>query len=239
MIVDRGGGLIGRPKTKIVCTLGPSTESQAQIQSLVESGMSVARLNLSHGTLESHATAIELVRSASDAKQKPVGIMVDVPGSKYRTGPLAPGAIELTPKSRLTLTSDDVIGTEELVSVAPPGIHRDAIVGHPVLLDDGLIQLECVAVRGVEVECVVVSGGRLTERRGRRRTRALSITAVPRSADQGRIGIRRRTRRRFRGAVDGHVGSRHQHRAQDIGRAWLGGQYHLEDRACGGARELR
>ncbi len=58
MIVDRGGGRIGRPKTKIVCTLGPSTESQAQIQSLVESGMSVARLNISHGTLESHATAI-------------------------------------------------------------------------------------------------------------------------------------------------------------------------------------
>ena len=166
MIVDRGGGRIRRPKTKIVCTLGPSTESLAQIQSLVESGMSVARLNLSHGTLDSHATAIELVRRASDATQKPVGIMVDVPGSKYRTGPLAPGAIELKPKSGLTLTSNDVIGTEELVSVAPPGIHRDAVVGHPVLLDDGLIELECIAVRGVEVECVVVSGGRLTERRG-------------------------------------------------------------------------
>lgn len=164
--MSRGTGRLTRPKTKIVCTLGPSTESQGQITRLIECGMSVARLNLSHGTLDTHSIAVGRIREASRATEIPVGIMVDVPGSKYRTGPLAPGAVQLTAGQTLTLTSEDVIGTETRVSVSPPGIHRDAEVGHPVLLDDGLIALECVAVHGQEVDCIVVSGGRLTERRG-------------------------------------------------------------------------
>ena len=155
-----------RPKTKIVCTLGPSTESQQTIASLVGCGMSVARLNLSHGTLETHRAAIERIRSVSQELGIPVGIMVDVPGSKYRTGPLAPGVVELTPGDSITLTSRDVIGTQELISVAPPGIHRDATVGRPILLDDGLMELRVTGIRGTNVRCEVVTGGRLTERRG-------------------------------------------------------------------------
>ena len=154
------------PKTKIVCTLGPSTESEEIIRELVQQGMSVARLNLSHGTLESHAAAIERVRSGSDQVGVPVGIMVDVPGSKYRVGPLAPGVVELKRGDRLTLTSQDVVGTEGLISVSPPGIHRDAAVGRPVLLDDGLVELGVVDVQGKDVHCEVVVGGRITERRG-------------------------------------------------------------------------
>ena len=157
---------IRRPKTKIVCTLGPSAESQQTITALVQSGMSIARLNLSHGTLEAHRTAIERIRSASQQLGIPVGIMVDVPGSKYRTGPLAPGVVELTSGDSITLTSRDVIGTQGLISVSPPGIHRDATVGHPILLDDGLMELRVTGIRGTNVGCEVVTGGRLTERRG-------------------------------------------------------------------------
>ena len=155
-----------RPKTKIICTLGPSTESQETIVALVDSGMGVARLNLSHGTLDTHAAAIERVRKASADLGIPVGIMVDVPGSKYRIGPLAPGVIDLIPGERLTLTSRDVVGDNGVVGVFPPGIHRDAALGRPVLLDDGLMELEVVGVEGQDVECEVVTGGRLTERRG-------------------------------------------------------------------------
>jgi pyruvate kinase len=157
-----------RPKTKIVCTLGPATESLETIKALIQSGMSVARLNLSHGSLETHAIAVATVRQASAELGIPVGIMVDVPGSKYRTGPLAPGAVQLRAGDRLVLTSRDIIGTQEIVSVTPPGIHRDARPGSTVLLDDGLMELRVISVdrQQQDVLCEVVRGGRLTERRG-------------------------------------------------------------------------
>ena len=155
-----------RPKTKIICTLGPSTSTDETLESLVESGMSVARLNLSHGTLDEHAASVNQVRAVSQRLGIPVGIMVDVPGTKYRTGSLGTGVLDLKPGDRLTLTSRDVVGTRDLVAVSPPGIHLDAAVGRPVLLDDGLMELGVVEVKKSDVVCEVVRGGRLTERRG-------------------------------------------------------------------------
>ena len=157
---------LNRPKTKIICTLGPATSSLEQIGSLIECGMSIARLNLSHGSLDDHAQAARRVRQVGQEMGVPVGLMVDVPGAKYRTGPLAPGVIDLKEADRLTLTSRDVVGSKELVTVTPPGIHRDAAAGRPLLLDDGLMEMRVVRVRGEDVECEVVRGGRLTERRG-------------------------------------------------------------------------
>ena len=155
-----------RPKTKIVCTLGPSTASDGIVEAMVRGGMSVARLNMSHGTEEEHARAVELVRGASDRLGVPVGIMVDAPGAKYRTGPLREGALTLQNGDPLTLTSRDIVGSREAVTVTPPGIHRDATVDRPVLLDDGRIELRVDRVDGLDVACSVVRGGRLTERRG-------------------------------------------------------------------------
>ena len=158
-----------RPKTKIVCTLGPATDSDERVLTLAESGMSVARLNLSHGTLDEHAAAVSRVRRVSEKVGVPIGIigiMVDVPGTKYRTGPLRPGVIDVESGDRLTLTSRDVAGTQELIGVSPPGIHRDAAVDRPVLLDDGLVELAVTEISGTEVTCNVAIGGRITERRG-------------------------------------------------------------------------
>ena len=155
-----------RPKTKIICTLGPAVSSDETVRAMIESGMSVARLNLSHGTLDQHSTSLQRVRRASESLGIPVGIMVDVPGPKYRTGPLATGVLNLVRGDKLTLTSRDVVGTDDRVAVSPPGIHRDATIGHPVLLDDGQIELNVAAIRGQDVQCQVVRGGRLTERRG-------------------------------------------------------------------------
>ncbi len=154
------------PKTKIVCTLGPATSSDETLNELVEAGMSIARLNLSHGSLVSHAEDVRRVRRAADSVGVAVGIMVDIPGAKYRTGPLGTGVLELKRGDRLTLTSRDVVGTQSLVTVTPPGIHRDAAVGASVLLDDGLIELFVDAVNHDDVDCEVLRGGRLTERRG-------------------------------------------------------------------------
>ena len=154
------------PKTKIVCTLGPATSSDETLNELVEAGMSIARLNLSHGSLSQHAEDVRRVRRAADSVGVAVGIMVDIPGAKYRTGPLGTGVLELKRGDRLTLTSRDVAGTQSLVTVTPPGIHRDAAVGASVLLDDGLIELFVDAVSDDDVDCEVLRGGRLTERRG-------------------------------------------------------------------------
>lgn len=158
--------LTDRPKTKIICTLGPSTSSDEMVQALVENGMSIARLNMSHGGLDEHTEAVQRVRRVSEKLDIPVGIMVDVPGVKYRTGPLGTGVLNLSPGDKLTLTSRDVVGTTELVAVLPPGIHLDATVGSSVLLDDGLIEMKVTDVQQQEVLCEVVRGGRLTERRG-------------------------------------------------------------------------
>ncbi len=157
---------MGRPKTKIVCTMGPSTESPETVRALIEAGMSIARLNLSHGSLDSHALAIERVRQEARRSDEPVAVMVDVPGPKYRTGPLSPGAVELKTGDEFTLTSRDLVGNREIAAVSPPGIHHDASPGRPVLIDDGLIELTVISVDGVDVRCRVVAGGRITERRG-------------------------------------------------------------------------
>ena len=155
-----------RPKTKIVCTMGPATSAQETVEALTEAGMSVARLNLSHGSLGEHARMVQSIRHASEHLRIPVGIMVDIPGAKYRTGPLGTGVLDLRPGDTLILTSRDVVGTSETVAVVPRGIHRDAAVGGKVLLDDGLIELQVKDIKDLDVVCEVVRGGRLTERRG-------------------------------------------------------------------------
>lgn len=156
----------GRPKTKIVCTLGPATSTEEVVRSLAESGMSIARLNLSHGGIGEHRESLRIVRKVSADLDLPLGIMVDVPGIKYRTGPTDPGVVNLAVGDDFTLTSRDVVGNERLVSVSPPGIHRDAAPDSSVLLDDGLMELRVAGVEGEDVACTVVRGGRLTEGRG-------------------------------------------------------------------------
>ncbi|MDP6063828.1 MAG: pyruvate kinase [SAR202 cluster bacterium] len=155
-----------RPKTKIICTLGPSTSTEETITAMVEAGMSVARLNLSHGNLDQHRESVKIIERVSERLGIPIGTMIDVPGIKYRTGPLGIGMLRLEPGDTITLTSRDIVGTKDLVSVAPEGIHRDAVPGKQVLLDDGLLELRVASVQGQDVVCKVIRGGRLTERRG-------------------------------------------------------------------------
>ena len=154
------------PKTKIVCTLGPATETDEKIRGLITAGMSVARLNLSHGTLESHEVALKKVRAASDEMGVSVGVMVDVPGPKYRTGYQEPGVIDLVTGATLVLTSRDMMGNPDVLSVSPNGIHRDAIIGGTILIDDGNVQVVVTDVQDEDVICRVTHGGRVVERRG-------------------------------------------------------------------------
>ncbi len=157
---------LANTKTKIVCTLGPATESDEKIRDLINAGMSVARLNLSHGTLESHETALNKVRAASDELGVSIGVMVDVPGPKYRTGYQEPGVIDLVTGATLALTSRELMGNPDILCVSPYGIHRDARVGGTILIDDGNVQVVVTDIQGEDVICRVTQGGRVVERRG-------------------------------------------------------------------------
>ena len=154
------------PKTKIVCTLGPSTESTEMLEKLIVNGMSIARLNFSHGDLRTHSMTAQRVRMISEQLGIAVGIMVDVPGPKYRTGVTCPSEITLSKGERITLTSEAITGAPKQIPVSPPGIHRDATVGHAILLDDGLIKLNVLKISEGNVECEVLIGGKVTDRRG-------------------------------------------------------------------------
>jgi pyruvate kinase len=155
-----------RPKTKIICTLGPSSWSAENLKLLMVNGMSVARLNMSHGSLSEHEAAVKRVRKISSELNIPVGLLVDIPGAKYRTGPLEKKSFDLVTGGKLTLTSREIIGNSEEVSVFPPGIHRDLSPGDSVPVDDGRIELRVLETQNENVKCEVVRGGFLTEKRG-------------------------------------------------------------------------
>ena len=169
-----------RPKTKIVCTLGPGPEdednpahsnpsySKAAIKQLILAGMSVARLNFSHDGVDTHGETFQNVRDVSDELGIPVGVMVDVPGPKYRTGSQKEREITLARGGEIRLTSESVKrGTAKRLSVEPPGIHEYARGGDEILLDDGMTALKVKEIRGADVVCeVIVSSKEVTEGRG-------------------------------------------------------------------------
>ncbi len=130
--------------------------------------MNVARLNMAHGTMEDHTTAFGHVRSIADELKQPVGIMVDVPGPKYRTGDIPSGSVSFKEGRRITLTSRQGGVDEEdfVVPVRPAGIHRDARPGNRVLLNDGMITLQIREVQGEDVLCEALTAGRITPGRG-------------------------------------------------------------------------
>jgi pyruvate kinase len=116
-------------RAKIVCTLGPASRSPAVIDHLMRAGMDVARLNFSHGTQEEHARTVTLIRAASGRQQKPVGILADLQGPKIRTGALEGGrSVTLRADSRFTITTQDIVGNEEGVSISykhlPSEVHK-------------------------------------------------------------------------------------------------------------------
>ena len=160
--------ILQRPRTKIVATLGPRSNSYDTICELVLAGLSVARLNLSHNTLDEHERVFRNVRKASEDLEIPVGIMVDIPGPKYRTGPQSPGEFYLEPGDRIVLTSRDVIGSPEILGVYPPGVHKDSAINGNILLDDGAIELNVldIDIELMDVSCEVVRGNRMVEGKG-------------------------------------------------------------------------
>lgn len=156
-----------RRKAKIVCTLGPSSNSEAVLRDLMRLGMDVARLNFSHGTHEEHARMIERLRKVAEREGRTICILQDLQGPKIRTGRLKHRTpIGLKSGSHVTITPRDVAGTASLISTTFQTLAREVQPGGRILLADGLIELRVVALHDDDVECEVVNGGLLGEHKG-------------------------------------------------------------------------
>jgi len=153
-------------KTKIVCTIGPASETQEVMERMLLAGMNVARLNFSHGAFDGHRKVITNLRAAARATGKRLAIMGDLSGPKMRIGQLREEPVELKQGDALVLTADDIVGDRGRVSVSFQRLPQVVRRGDALYLNDGIIQLEVLSVTGNDVACKVVDGGELRSRKG-------------------------------------------------------------------------
>ncbi|CAK9885197.1 MAG: Pyruvate kinase I [Candidatus Erwinia impunctatus] len=155
-------------KTKIVCTIGPKTESEAMLTSLLDAGMNVMRLNFSHGDYEEHGQRIANLRAVMEKTGHQAAILLDTKGPEIRTIKLAGGNdVSLKAGQKFTFTTDQsVIGDETCVAVTYAGFANDLRIGNTVLVDDGLIGMEVIEVTENTVVCTVLNNGELGENKG-------------------------------------------------------------------------
>jgi len=152
-------------KTKIICTLGPASESEEVLSALIDAGMNVARLNFSHGTHEEHLKKIAIIKKVREAKKVPLPIMLDTKGPEFRIKTFKNGKITLHDGDPFTFTTKDIVGDESRVSVSFAGICEQMLPGDKILLNNGLIVFEVVKVEKPNVVCKTLIGGELSNRK--------------------------------------------------------------------------
>jgi pyruvate kinase len=153
-------------RAKIVCTLGPATSSPEIIRKLIDAGMDVARLNMSHGSHADHERSYRMVRKAADESEHSVAIFADLQGPKIRLETFAAGPVVLAKGDPFTITTRDVEGDATICSTTYSGLPGDVSAGDPILIDDGKIRLEVTAVEGEDVHTKVVVGGQVSDHKG-------------------------------------------------------------------------
>lgn len=153
-------------RAKIVCTIGPASQSLEMIEKMIHAGMDVARLNFSHGTHEAHAQVIKNIRQAIKNTGYPVAILQDLQGPKIRVGHFEKGPVTLVNGAQFTITSRDVPGDQNIVSTTYKALPKDVVPGDMLLLDDGLIYLKVIKTDGTDVLCEVINGGLLKDHKG-------------------------------------------------------------------------
>lgn len=153
-------------KTKIVATIGPASDSPEMLERLIRAGLNIARLNFSHGDFSGHADRIARIRAAEKVTGLHVSIMADLPGPKMRIGKIEPEPIQLVPGESFTLTSEDIIGSRERVSMSFESLPKVVKPGDKLFLNDGLVQLMVEKIKGLDVQCKVLVGGELRSKKG-------------------------------------------------------------------------
>jgi len=154
-------------RAKIVCTLGPATSAPGMISGLIEAGMNVARLNMSHGSKEDHTRSFEAIREAASARGVAVAVLADLQGPKIRVGKIPGAGFDLKAGESFILSVDpDATIEPGRVTVDYPEMAREVHPDDRILMDDGNFELRVLGVEGPEVRTVVITGGRLTSRKG-------------------------------------------------------------------------
>ncbi|MGR9090203.1 MAG: pyruvate kinase [Gammaproteobacteria bacterium] len=153
-------------RTKIVATIGPASADPATIHALINAGVGVFRINMSHGAHESHRAAIAAIRESAATLEAHTAILADLCGPKIRTGKFAGGAIELEAGAEVTVTSRDVLGDTGIIPSQYESLPRDVAPGNRILLNDGAVELEVLHVEGPDIACRVVAGGPVGDHKG-------------------------------------------------------------------------
>ncbi|HYI51504.1 MAG TPA: pyruvate kinase, partial [Microbacterium sp.] len=153
-------------RAKIVATLGPATSTYEQVRAIIEAGVDVARMNLSHGDYAVHETNFANVRKAADDAGRPVAVLVDLQGPKIRLGKFADGPHDLAVGDIFKITTEDIAGTKEIVSTTFKGLPADVNPGDFLLIDDGKVRVEVVEVEGPVVTTKVIVAGAVSNNKG-------------------------------------------------------------------------
>jgi pyruvate kinase len=146
-------------KTKIICTLGPAVDNEQILRGLIAEGMDVARLNFSHGTHEEHFGRITTLKKVREEMKKPVALLLDTRGPEIRVGKFEKGSVELKPNDIFSLTTEDIEGTKEKVSVTYKELSRILKMGDRILVDDGLVEMVVTEITDTDVVCKVINSG--------------------------------------------------------------------------------
>ena len=152
-------------KTKIICTIGPSSDNHKTFSAMCKAGLNVARLNFSHGSHEEHQKKIDMIKQVREELNLPIAIMLDTKGPEYRIKTFRDGKITLNDGDEFTFTTTDIIGDEHIVSVNYAGLIDDLAVGDRVLVNNGLVVFEVVELGGDKARCKVITGGVLSDRK--------------------------------------------------------------------------
>ena len=153
-------------RTKIVCTLGPSTDKEEVLRNLMKNGMNVARMNFSHGTHEEQKARLDMIKKLRKELNLPVAALLDTKGPEIRIGDVEGGKLELKPDQEFTLTTEEMLGTEKKVTITYKELYKDVEPGDSILIDDGLIGMEVVRIDGSDIVCRVKNGGFISNHKG-------------------------------------------------------------------------
>ncbi len=153
-------------KTKIVCTIGPASQDEDILREIIKAGMNVARFNFSHGDHEEHGRKLERVRRISRELNLPVAVLLDTRGPEIRLCDFEKGKVELVEGQKFTLTTEDIMGTEERASITYKNLVNDVKPGNSILIDDGLIGLRVEEVTDKDIVCTVLNGGPVSNHKG-------------------------------------------------------------------------
>lgn len=153
-------------KTKIVCTLGPATDAKEVLETLIKEGMDVARFNFSHGLHEEQKGRLDKLKELREKLDKPIAALLDTRGPEIRIKCFKEGSVELKKGQRFVLTTGDTDGDETQVAITYEGLHKDVKIGNHILIDDGLIDMTVVELKGKDIICEVNNGGKISNRKG-------------------------------------------------------------------------